>query len=43
MASFPVGSPPTGWKATGSVQYQTAGGPGAADRLQVFVVCATGL
>jgi hypothetical protein len=43
MASFPVGSPPTGWQAAGSVQYQTTGGPGAADRLQVFVVCTNGL
>ena len=43
MGSFPVGSPPTGWQAAGSVQYQTTGGPGAADRLQVFVVCTNGL
>ena len=43
MGSFPVGSPPTGWQAAGSVQYQTTGGPGFADRLQVFVVCASGL
>jgi hypothetical protein len=43
MASFPVGSPPTGWQAAGSMEYGTNGGPGPADRLQVFVVCTNGL
>jgi hypothetical protein len=43
MSSFPVGSPPTGWQASGSIQYGTAGDPGASDRLQVYVVCTNGL
>jgi len=46
MGSFPVGSPPTGWKAVGLVgpgAVWDTGGLGGGDRMQVFVVCTTGL
>lgn len=40
FSSVPTGDPPAGWAASGSTQYTTTGGLGAADRLQVYAVCA---
>lgn len=40
MSSYPVGSPPSGWFASASTQYTTAGGRGTGDRIAVYVVCA---
>jgi hypothetical protein len=40
MSTVPVSSPPTGWAASGSTQYTTAGGNGVGDRILVFAVCA---
>jgi hypothetical protein len=42
MEIVPIGDPPSGWKVAGSTQYQTGGGRGQSDQLQVHVVCAAG-
>jgi hypothetical protein len=42
MESAPIGDPPSGWLVAGSTQYESGGGRGQSDGIQVHVICAAG-